>query len=89
MSFDIRSNNGDINQEGGYLNYIDKNGKVIFISQGLSANEYGSFRKSESGGLHRVKSPMMPMVNSREQAQKNLDLWAQKNQLRKIKIKSK
>lgn len=65
------------------MNYTDKNGKKIFVSAGLGFDQYGSFRKSNSGGLRRVKSPMMPMVESKEIAQKNLDAWAIKNGLKK------
>ncbi|MFL0197327.1 hypothetical protein ACJDU8_17430 [Clostridium sp. WILCCON 0269] len=66
------------------MNYIDKKGNVIFVSAGLGMKEYGSFRRSEAGGLHRVKSPMMPMVSSREEAQENLNLWARKNGLKAV-----
>ncbi|APM41363.1 hypothetical protein [Clostridium kluyveri] len=66
------------------MKYIDKKGKEVFVSQGLGMKEYGSFRKSKAGGLHRVKSPMMPMASSREEAQKNLDLWARKNGLKAV-----
>ncbi len=55
--------------------YLDEKGQEIFVSAGLG-DEYGSFRRSPSGGLHRVKSPYMPMVNSKEEAQANLDYWA-------------
>lgn len=65
------------------LNYLDKQGNKIFVSCGLGLKEYGTFRKSNAGGLHRVKSPMMPMVESDEEAQMNLDKWAKKNNLKK------
>lgn len=67
------------------MKYLDKKGKEIFVSEGLGMKEYGSFRKSKSGGLHRVKSPMMPMVSSGEEAQENVDLWAEKNGLKPAK----
>lgn len=66
------------------MNYLDKKGNEIFASAGLGS-EYGTFRKSKNNGLHRVKSPAMPMVSSREAAQKNLDLWAKKNRLKAVK----
>ena len=55
----------------------------IFVSTGLG-NEYGTFRKSKNGGLHRVKSIAMPMVGSREEAEKNLKIWAEKNELKSV-----
>jgi len=68
--------------------YQDKNGHVIFVSAGLwsesGGEEYGTFWRSEAGGLHRVKSQAMPMTPSREEAQRNLDAWADKNGLQPI-----
>lgn len=61
--------------------YLDKQGNEVFVSAGLGLSQYGTFRRSTAGGLHRVKSPMMPMIGSREEAQKNLDIWAKKNNL--------
>lgn len=62
------------------MNYLDKKGNEIFVSTGLGS-AYGTFRKSKNCGLHRVKSPSMPMTSSKEEAQDNLDLWAKKNGL--------
>ncbi|WP_034631182.1 helix-turn-helix domain-containing protein [Desulfotruncus alcoholivorax] len=59
------------------------NGREIFISKGLG-NEYGTFWRSPDGGLHRVKSPAMPMVESREEAQSNLNQWAAKKGLQAV-----
>lgn len=56
--------------------YLDKKGRVIFVAQGLG-DKFGTFWRSSSGGLHRVKSPAMPMVTTREEAQANLDAYAQ------------
>lgn len=75
-----KMNSGDSDER----KYIDTKGQEVFISAGLGSNEYGSFRKSKSGGLHRVKSSMMPMVSFKEEAQKNLDLWANKNKLQSV-----
>ena len=63
--------------------YIDAQGRVLFVSAGLG-DEYGTFWRSASGGLHRVKSPAMPMVASREEAQRNLDAWAEKKGLKPV-----
>lgn len=66
------------------LNYIDKQGNEVFVSAGLGSDQYGTFRRSIAGGLHRVKSPMMPMVSSKKEAQANMDKWAKKNGLKVI-----
>jgi hypothetical protein len=65
------------------MNYFDKNGQILFVSQGLGLNEWGTFRKNpRTMGHHRVKSPMMPMVATMEEAQRNLDAYAKKNGLK-------
>ncbi|OPY62250.1 MAG: Chromosome-partitioning protein Spo0J [Pelotomaculum sp. PtaU1.Bin065] len=63
--------------------YLDDQGRELFVSRGLwfgdnSQVQYGTFWRNHTGGLHRVKSPAMPMVASEEEAQKNLDVWAEK-----------
>lgn len=68
--------------------YLDKNGRIIFVDHGLwsksGETEYGTFWQSASGGHHRVKTQAMPMVTSREEAQRNLDAWAEKNGLQPV-----
>lgn len=44
----------------------------LIVATGLSGTEWGVFRRSASGGLHRVKSPALPMVATREEAERNL-----------------
>ena len=63
--------------------YLNESGREIFVSTGLGS-EYGTFWRSEMGGLHRVKSPAMPMVPTREEAQANLDAWAAKRGLQLV-----
>ncbi|TEB13390.1 ParB/RepB/Spo0J family partition protein [Pelotomaculum propionicicum] len=64
--------------------YIDESGKEVFASDGIGGETFGTFWRSPSGGLHRVKSPAMPMVATREEAQKNLDAWAEKKGLKQF-----
>lgn len=68
--------------------YLDKNGRTIFVSEGLWSSsgekEYGTFWQSASGGNHRVKTQAMPMVGTWEEAQRNLDTWAEKNGLQPV-----
>jgi hypothetical protein len=54
--------------------------RVIFVSQGLG-KEYGSFYRkatSKSVGMHRLKSPALPMVPDRNQAEADLKAYAEK-----------
>lgn len=64
--------------------FLDNDDKEIFVSTGLGGDTFGSFRRSPTGGLHRVKSPAMPMVATREEAQANLDAWAKKKGLQPV-----
>gem|GEM_PF-3917795 len=64
--------------------YLDEKGREIFISESLSSGTFGAFRQSSSGGLHRVKSPAMPMVDTKEEAQRNLDAWAKEKGLKLV-----
>jgi hypothetical protein len=64
--------------------YIDECGREIFVASGLSGDMYGTFWRAPAGGLHRVVSPAMPMVRTRNTAQANLDKWAAKNKLEKV-----
>lgn len=62
------------------LTYIDDKGRKLFVSAGLGGNEYGTFYSNNNNiSLHRVKSPSMPMVKSFDEAQNNLDTYAEKN----------
>ncbi len=63
--------------------YLGKDGTVIFVEKGLG-KEYGVFRRSDAGGLHRLKSRELPMVSTKTEAQKNLDAWAKKKGLKAI-----
>ncbi len=64
--------------------YLDEKGQEIFVSASSGGETFGSFRRSPSGGLHRVKTPAMPMVDTREEAQANLDAWAKKRDLQSV-----
>lgn len=58
---------------------IDHNGRELFVSQGLWGDKWGVFyRRTASGGLHRVKSPALPMVATREEAERNLAAYLAK-----------
>ena len=60
------------------LKFRDKTGRIMFVSAGLGKAEYGTFyRKSPNHtGMHRVKSPAMPMMPSRDEAERNFIFYA-------------
>lgn len=60
----------------------DHDGGLIFIHQGwleVSHGKWGVFRRKRPGaGMHRVKSPALPMVDTWQEAQANLDAYAER-----------
>lgn len=44
----------------------------LFVDYGLGHDSFGVFRRSANGGRHRVKSPALPMTNTREECERNL-----------------
>ena len=64
-----------------YRSYIHPKHGVIFVTYGLSPETFGTFKVKKSGSLERIKSPDMPMVGDRDEAQLNLDRWAEKQRL--------
>lgn len=58
--------------------------RLLFVASGLSGSAWGTYWKSDKGGLHRFKSPSMPVVETRDLAQVNLDAWAKKMGISKV-----
>lgn len=59
--------------------YEDEKGNEVFISPGIGKTMWGAFRLQQRKSvvaLHRVVSPVLPMVECRMEAQRNLDLFA-------------
>lgn len=60
--------------------YVDDKDRVVIVSTGIGTSLYGAFRvKPDGRSLKRIISPMLPMVSCREEAQRNLDLYARHN----------
>ena len=55
------------------------NGKVIEARQGLGKYFFTGWRSE--GGFHRVSSPALPVRETLEEAQADLDAWAKKKGL--------
>jgi len=63
----------------GFANiWRDENGETVFVSSGLGKRKFMSFRRSASGGLHRVKTKFLPVRNNFDDAQEDLNLYARK-----------
>lgn len=67
------------------MNYIHENGQEIFVWRN-GQEQYGTFWRSASGGMHRIKSPAMPMTFTKKEAQANLDAWAEKKGLPLVEV---
>lgn len=63
--------------------YKDKQGREIFISQGIG-EVWASYFRKQSGALKRIKSKYLPLRNTDDEAQKDLDAYAKKHNLTKI-----
>ena len=63
------------------LVYLQEDGTEVFVSSGLGGDTYGTFTRRASGSLKRVCSKHMPMVETRDEAQRNLDAWARRAKL--------
>ncbi|MBT8491150.1 MAG: ParB/RepB/Spo0J family partition protein [Deltaproteobacteria bacterium] len=60
-------------------------GREIFVTHGLNENQFGTFfANDKETSLHRVKSKIMPMVSDKNEAQRNLDLFAKDKQLSEV-----
>jgi len=66
--------------------YLDGNGSRVFVSSGITAGTHWMVvrQKNKSAGTHRVKSPALPLRASRDEAQLDLDAYAQKKGWREI-----
>lgn len=62
--------------------YLCPNGEIWFVARGIG-EKWGTF-KGESGSLHRVKSPKMPMVELKSAAIDNLQRFAAKSPCMKL-----
>ena len=59
-----------------FLHYRNEQGEIILVVEGLLKGKWMSMRRSNNGGLHRIKSPALPIRDSREEAQADLDFYA-------------
>lgn len=58
--------------------YYDDNGALVFVSSGISkGDKWMTVRqKKPTSGTHRIKSPKLPVRDTREEAQLDLDAYA-------------
>ena len=56
--------------------YFDDHGTEVIVYQGLNG-QWGTFRKGVYAH-HRIKSPALPMVQDRHEAERNLEEYAKR-----------
>lgn len=61
---------------GADVKYVDLKGRVVFVSPGIGGDTFGAFRKKGPWSIQRVCSRYLPMVSCREEAERNLNLYA-------------
>jgi hypothetical protein len=65
------------------MQYLDKQRRTPFISDGISSGrQYGSFYRKPSGALKRVVSRLLPMRDTRVEAEADLAQYARRNGLK-------
>lgn len=65
--------------------YRDFQNRVLFVSPGLTnGTTWMTCYQRPSGGLRRVKSKFLPLRQTREQAQADLDRWAKERGLEEV-----
>lgn len=58
-------------------------GKEIFVAEGLALNYFGTYW-GHGPLYHRISSPALPIRNSRNAAQNDLDAWAEELALEEV-----
>lgn len=59
------------------MTFVDSKGTKWFVTTGLwNRSQFGTFRRSESGGLHRHKTQALPMRDSEPEAEADLAAYA-------------
>ena len=56
----------------------DENGIAVFVDHEIGGGNFMSFRRGKSGGLHRVKTKSLPLQKTFDEAQADLNLYAEK-----------
>ena len=64
------------------IQYLDKKGRLLFVSSGIGGYAFGTFyRKKLGGGKHRIKSYDLPIRPTREEADADFAKFIKKHGL--------
>lgn len=67
--------------------YRDFQGRTLFVSSGIGGDKWMTvYRKPGSIGTHRVKSKLLPLKDSREEAQADLDRYAEQRCMEEVSV---
>lgn len=62
--------------------YRDYQGRILFVGSGISnGTSWMTLYQKSNGSLRRVKSKFLPIREMREQAQQDLDRYAEKRNM--------
>ena len=65
--------------------YRARNGETLLVTAGISGGGcWFTARRGHSGALHRVKSPYLPLRDTRADAQVDLDAYAERHKLERV-----
>lgn len=74
-----------MNNSNGARCYLYIQGKVLFVSPGLTnGTTWMTCYQKDNGALRRVKSKFLPLRDCREKAQADLDRWARERGLEEV-----
>lgn len=69
------------------MTYLDKRGRVLFVSDGISRGRtWFTAYRLRTGGRQRFKSPVLPLRQTREEAQADLDAHARTHGLESVEV---
>jgi len=63
------------------LQYLDKKGRCLFVSKGIGETKYATFYRVRTHGIHRVKSPDLPIRETKEEADADFDAYVKEHGL--------
>jgi hypothetical protein len=68
------------------IQYLDKKGRLLFVSKGIGQDCYATFFRTHVSGIHRVKSPDLPVRKTMEKAGEDFSKYVKKHGLVPVTI---
>lgn len=71
------------------IQYLDKKGRLLFVSKGIGETFGTFYRRRVDGGMHRVKSFDLPIRATKEEAEENFSKYVKKHRLVPVTVSHK